>query len=812
MVTANISETLQQCMKTLQLFDDSTDDYLYMYDLTLERVFLTDKIREKYPIPPAGSDGNEFSAWDDIVYPKDRNLMNHYRGLLLSGKIDAFDIDYRIMDRNGNKVWVRVKGKIRAQEETKSLLIVGRISEIESGSKVDTLTGLGSTGKFLEDLKQNLKEYDGYLMILGVDNFRNINLKKGREYGDSILKNISDILDENTSYPIEIYRLSGDCFGVNFIQKEKQDVEKFYSFIKNAIKNICTVSAGVVKYDSSNEKESIYLYAETALNQAKKEGKNKIVFFSEEDWKKKKEQVEFLAEIKEAIRQGYQGFHLEYQPQISLQQHKICGIEALLRYTSPTRGIVSPMELIPLLEQTNLICSVGEWVLRNAVSQCKKWRESLPDLRISVNMSYIQLKQEGITEMVLNALQEADLPGEALTLELTENIQLQNYHYFNKIFYVWKAHGIRISIDDFGTGYSSLSYLKSIEINEVKIDRCFVSHVQYNAYNFRLLSNMIELAHSVDIDVCCEGVETIEELIALQELNADILQGYFFAKPQTTEEFEQAYICSDSAQFLVREEKEQTAWSLEAEERKAFIEEYRKEEIGNIVESMDEAVYVSDVDTYELYYLNEAGRKLTGVYDYKGCKCYEILQGKDKPCSFCTNGQLCKDKFLVWEMENEFLKKHFLLKDKLILWKGKLARVEIAFDITEKEIISQTIQQKLTSKRTMLDIYNMLTSDQGIQKAMPEALKLIGGFLGCERAYIRIGSSKECECKVEYEWCAKEMRQINGQTIIVPLVYHDRTIGFVGVDGSKKEEDAQKFLKAIAHFLGYCIEKEEVKW
>lgn len=823
-----MAEKLQHCIKTLQFFDDSTDDYVYVYDLTLGRVFLTDKIREKYPIPPAGNDGNDFSDWDDIVYPKDRHLMNHYRSLLLDGTIDAFDIDYRIMDRNGNKVWVRVKGKMRGKNETESQLIVGRISEIGSGSKFDKLTGLGSTEKFMEDIKQNLKENDGYLMILGIDNFRNINISQGREYGDSILKKISNVLDENTAYPIEIYRLSGDCFAINFIQKEKEDVEEFYRLIKHMMKKVCTISAGVVTYKSSDhvKNESVYLYAETALNQAKKEGKNKLVFFSADDYRKKIEQVEFLEEIKEAIQGGYQGFYLEYQPQISSQEYKICGVEALLRYHSPTRGNVSPMELIPLLEQTKLICPVGEWVLKTAVLQCKKWRKHLPDLRVSVNISYIQLQQIGITETVLNILHEADLPGEALTVELTESIQLQNYHYFNKIFYIWKKNGIRISIDDFGTGYSNLSYLKSIEINEVKIDKCFVGHVQYNAYNFRLLSNMIELAHSVQMDVCCEGVETIEELIALQELNADILQGYFFAKPYTAEAFEKAYILLDSEEFRVREQKELNICRLQSDERKEFLEELRKEEIGNIVESMDEVVYVSDIETYELYYLNAAGRQVTGVYDYKGCKCYEVLQGKNEPCSFCTNSQLCKEKFLVWEMENKFLERHFLLKDKLIPWKGKMARVEMAFDITEKEILSQSIQRKLELKRAIVDSCSILTSDERIAQAMPKALEIIGKFCKCDRAYVLTVAEKDSVWKLGFEWCAPEKESIrenlnnefeksmqeNGvYRITVPVMHHNKILGLVGVDNPKQEKDAKNLIETIAHVTGYCMEKEEMQ-
>ena len=645
----NIHEKLQQCITMLQFFDDSTEDYIYIYDLTSERVFLTDKIREKYPIPPAEENGNDFGDWNAIVYPKDRELMDHYRKLLIEKKIDSFSITYRIMDRAGNKVWVHVKGKLRKKESTQSLLIVGRISEIATGGMIDRLTGLFGTEKLMEDMKQHLQTSDGYLMLLDLDNFKNLNLSKGRTFCDSVLKKVADILDESAPYPMELYRLEGDYFAVNFIQKQQEDVEAFYHSIKKALENICTFSAGVVSYKrkDSADSGSVYLYAENALDRAKREGKNQMFFFSVDDYQRNLEQVELLAEMQACVQKNFGGFSLEYQPQINSRDFHIYGVEALLRYDSPSRGRVSPEEFIPLLEQSDLICIVGKWVLRTAVYQCKQWRKHIPALHMSVNMSYVQLQKKCVTDMVLDILDEAQLPGDALTLELTENIQLQNYPRFNQIFYIWKRHGIGISIDDFGTGYSSLSYLKSIEINEIKIDKCFVKNVQHNAYNFRLLSNIIELAHSAKIDVCCEGVETLEELRALQELHSDILQEYFFAKPYTVHGFEQAYICIESDAFRDRIGKEFHLRVLKPSDNKKLLEDLCNGEISSITECMDEIVYVSDTATYELYYLNEKGRRTTGVNDYKGCKCYEVLQNKKEPCEFCTNGQLSKDKFLV---------------------------------------------------------------------------------------------------------------------------------------------------------------------
>ena len=823
-----ISEQFQQYINTVQFFDDSTDDYLFIYDLTSERVFLTDKIREKFPIPPAGEEGNDFSDWYNIVYPKDLYLMNHYRDLLVKREIDSFDINYRIFDREGNKVWVRVKANLQEKYDTQSLAIVGRVSEITSVATIDILTGLYGIEKFTKDINEKLTVSNGYLMIVDIDNFQSLNMAQGRAYGNTVLKKVATTLDEHTRYPMELYRLEGDSFAINLINKNKDDVENFYNEIKTALNGLCTISAGAVRYsnDDTVNGEEVYLYAETALKQAKKEKKDRLVFFSDAEYKKDLELAELLYEIKTCIRNDFECFSIEYQPQIDNKNFSIYGVEALLRYDSPTRGRISPVKFIPLLELTKLICPVGEWVLKKAVAQCKEWRKYLPDLHIGVNLSYIQLEQEDITNTVLTILEEAQLPGSALTLELTENMQLQNYTHFNKIFYIWKQNGIKISIDDFGTGYSSLSYLKQIEINEVKIDKCFVTRVQHNDYNFRLLRNMIELAHSANIDVSCEGVETIEELMALQELNTDILQGFFFSKPCTVHDFEQKYICKESKVYLDRLKKESNLRKLDSNTNKDLLEKFRNEDIGNITESMDELVYVSDIDTYELYYMNAAGRRMTGVYDYKGCKCYKVLQGKDEPCEFCTNAKLNSDNFLIWEIDNKFLKRHLILKDKLIPWKGKMSRVELAFDITEKEIISKAIQERLDLKRAIVDSYKILSSENDINQSIVNALKTIGYFCKSDRTYILTPCKDDNIWNLSWEWYNENNTSLKNlfparlnqnfsentdERMTMQIKRNNIILGLIVVDNPKHKEDIDDFLETISHFLGFVLETKETK-
>lgn len=679
-------EKLRIYMKAIRFLDDSTDDYLYIYDLVNNQIFFTDKIREKYAIP-SGETGVPLDTWINIIYSKDREKLEKNIHNIKNGLISSHEMEYRLLDKLGNKVWICCRGSVIKDKEGSPLFLIGCISESAMERKVDSLTGLWNYEKFMEDMSRNRREDRGYLMIFGVDNFRHINVKNGRAFGNQILKIIVNIMEENADCFIKLYRLDGDRFAVNFPCKTRAEVTVFYRKLKKKLESYCTISAGVVDYGSDREEDSstIYQYAENAMDRAKKEGKDKIIFFSFKDYQKIMEQIFFQDELKQAVKNQFKGFYLCYQPQINSKDYSVYGAEALIRYRSPQKGIVSPLDFIPFLEQTGMICQVGEWVLRTACMQCALWRKVIPDFHIGVNISYVQLKQKNITETVLKILRESGLPGNALTLELTESMQLQDFRYFNKIFYVWKEHGIKISIDDFGTGYSSLSYLKSIDIDEAKIDRCFVSRIHCNVYNYRLLRNIIELAHCAKIRVCCEGVETEEELMTLQKLKPDLLQGFLFAKPYTVEEFQEAYLNQDSKRYKERIKKEKNFCHMNQVEKEQVIEELQKDEIMNLVDGMDDIIYVSDTDTCDLLYLNSAGRNLTGVYDYKGRKCYQVLQGKDAPCENCNNKMLKKDSFSIREVNNRFLDEHFIVRDKLIPWQGKMARLEIAMDVKKTD-------------------------------------------------------------------------------------------------------------------------------
>lgn len=761
-------------LEMMQFLNESMDDYLYVIDLPSGTIYFSGNISEKFDLPCENGKGCSFKDWSAIVYHRDLPPVLDDLLRVQRGEQQVHDMEYRLIDRDGNRVWISCRGKVRPDRHGNPLMLAGRVSNKVLGEKVDSLTGLLNGRKCVSDLSACLKEKkSGCLLAFDLDNFKDINIKYGRAYGNHILQLVTEALETTVDPEFLLYRLDGDRFAVNLTGRDASYASEVYEKLQLRLADHCTLSAGAVPYeaDSYSQGETLYQYAESALDRAKKQGKNILVFFSQEDYEKRRSTIELQNELRQSIRNGFQGFSLYFQPQVDCKTCRIFGAEALLRYTSPTRGFMNPSAFIPLLEQTEMICPVGEWVLENALALCRIWRETIPDLHISVNVSYVQLRQKNIAETVLSILDRSGLPGSALTLELTESVQLQDFPYFNQIFYRWAQVGIQISIDDFGTGYSSLSYLKNIEINEIKMDRCFVRGIQRSAYNYQLLSNSIELARSSHIRVCCEGVETEEELLTLRNAMPDTLQGYLFAKPCSREQFEGAYLTPSTDAYIKRQESESRYCSLKAQtDRDRYTALIETEELSSIVENMDEMVYVSDAETFELYFLNSAGRRLTGIYDYKGRTCYEVLYGLACPCEHCENKCLSKYQFHVRESENPYLKRHFILKGKLIPWQSKIARLTIAIDITEKELVSQSIQKKLEFEKTIVACSRILVEDGDTRHAISKALEYIARFYNGERAYIFEPVENEVYWNNTYEWCAPGVLSMQEQLQAVPAL------------------------------------------
>ena len=546
-------EGFETTLKLMETINHSTDDYLFIWDINADTRWFFGNIDKFYDIRTTGRDTNSTDEMMKIIHPADRAAVLKSLTQIAKGEKDTHNMDYRWINRKGEKVWINCHGTVIRDAENRPHLMIGRVSEENLRHLYNPLTSLWNKNKLRMDLKQSLSESKGYLMFLDIDGLATINLSHGREYGDELLKEVAELCDNHSDVRVA-YHVDHNYFALILDIETQENVQKFYEDIKEMMIEKCTFTASAVPidrtvfFDETQLLDSINL----TLQKAKSISQNRLEFFTTEDLGERLSTLALLEEIKLSVENDCEGFEVYYQPQVCTGNYDLYGVEALLRYNSPSREKVFPDEFIPVLEQSRLIKDVGMWVLKVALEQCKKWRQTLPQLHVSVNFSALQFDDPFLGEKVVEAVQHANLPGNALTVEITETVELHNSAKLMDTIKYLKEYGINFAIDDFGTGYSNLGYLKQMNVDEIKIDRVFVNGIEKDTYNHKLISNVIEFAKSNSIRTCCEGVESTRELMTLESLLPDVIQGYLFDKPNTAENIEKAYIDSSSDEFKYR--------------------------------------------------------------------------------------------------------------------------------------------------------------------------------------------------------------------------------------------------------------------
>lgn len=549
-------ERIKNYLNVLSIISKSTDSYLFLWDIARDENWFFGDIDDTYELREKGQLMNKTEQMEAIIYPADRQALHDDLQLIIEGRKKTHNMNYRWLNRDGEVVWISCRGTVIDDDKGNPFVMIGMVSDRKLRYLYNPLTKLFNKNKLLTDLQEGLLERNsGYLMLAGIDNLANINLKHGRSYGDRVIKKCAELFERNV-LPQNIWHVENNCFALYLDVDDEDGVRKVYDRLSAELSDVCTISAGVVpdSREMFGDENNLYACAEMTFEKAKGSGIGTISFFSRQDLESRIKSLQFLEEMQQSVNNGCEGFYLCYQPQVKTGNYQVYGAEALLRYHSQNRGEVYPDEFIPLLEQSELINPVGMWVLETALIQCKKWREEVENFRISVNFSAVQLREKRIAENVLEILRRTGVPGSALTIEITESVQLQGNEHFGDIFVRWRAAGIEISIDDFGTGYASMGYLKKLDVNEIKIDRMFVRGVEEATYNYRLISNMIEFAKNNSIRICCEGVESMQELTVLEGLSPNLIQGYLFAKPCKKEQFENYFINHDTREYKEHEE------------------------------------------------------------------------------------------------------------------------------------------------------------------------------------------------------------------------------------------------------------------
>ena len=384
------------------------------------------------------------------------------------------------------------------------------------------------------------------LLFVDLDQFKKINEGLGHSAGDALLRAVAERLLVCGRKDDTIVRVGGDEFICMLEDLRQEDrvvdfAHKLLTMLETPFQignNECVVTAsiGICLFPKDGgDVETLLRNADTAMYRAKESGRNNIQFYAHDMHARSLERLTMEQGLRHALAR--QELEIYYQPQMDLRQGRIIGVEALLRWQHPQRGLISPLDFVPLAEETGLIESIGEWVLRTACKQAKAWQQSiLPTLRMAVNLSPRQFLRPGMVSMVAQILRETDLEPRYLDLEITESLLMKDVQGSIMTMHALKAIGVRLSIDDFGTGYSSLNYLKQFPIDQLKIDKSFVHDLVVGKDDAAITLAIIAMAHSMSLTVIAEGVESEAQGAFLRANHCDEIQGYHLSRPLPADE------------------------------------------------------------------------------------------------------------------------------------------------------------------------------------------------------------------------------------------------------------------------------------
>ncbi|WP_313891338.1 EAL domain-containing protein [Psychrobacillus sp.] len=438
-------------------------------------------------------------------------------------------------------------GEIAQAVEQMAMQIKNQMDELNYQAKHDTLTSLANRNSLEKTLQKWMEEINVAneimtVIFLDLDQFKHVNDSKGHAYGDKLLIQVGERINDQRPKDSFFGRFGGDEF-ILIIRSKKEALHEVHSSIEQIHESFLnpfllfeeqvyiTTSIGVSVYPiDAQTKDELLIHADTALYQAKEKGRNCIAFFTNE----MKEQIEKVLKLKGGMRKALlnEEFFLHFQPQLDMNSGEVEGVEALIRWKHPELGMISPADFIPLSESTGQIIAIGDWVIDASLQLAKRIaNEKLNIKHIAINVSSLQLREVDFVEKLQRKITSYDVEASLLEIEITESVIMDHQEETIEKLLALKKMGIKIALDDFGTGYSSLNYLRLMPIDRVKVDRSFIQQIENDKIVQGILKTIVTLGHSLGFQIVAEGVEEEAQLQILREMNVDSVQGYYYSRP-----------------------------------------------------------------------------------------------------------------------------------------------------------------------------------------------------------------------------------------------------------------------------------------
>lgn len=541
----NNTKKLDNLFNALSISSEGT--YVYVVDVKNNISRWSDTAVNYYGLPDRYIVDTD-KIWLERIHPDYVEAYVQSINDVFAGVIAEHNIQYKVKDASGAYSICTCKGSIIWDENNQPEYFCGVIRNHNSLNCIDQVTGLRNLYGFLEDVKGvSFSGHPQLIIMVGLSAFSNINDLYGYTFGNRALQILSRKIIEMYPQDSIIYKMDGTRFAIISENLTIEEAEKIYSELNTYLRTelfvdgqrvVLSLNGGAIlseEFDISSQ--AYYSCLRYAYYQSKHKKCGSFVVFDNIVNADNRDFIRRINVIRNSIAEGCKGFYLCYQPIVNSKNEKINGVEALIRWKNEELGTISPADFIPVLEQDALFPELGKWILRQAMTDGKKFIEKNPNMTVSVNLSYTQLEKNGFVNDLFEIIEQTGFPSSNLCLEITERCRTLDMGLLRNMFANFRQNGIKIAVDDFGTGFASLDFLRAVPVDVVKIDREYVKNIKTDNTDKSSVQFISDLAGAFSADVCAEGIENDEIRLCVREYNKiGSLQGYFYSKPITADE------------------------------------------------------------------------------------------------------------------------------------------------------------------------------------------------------------------------------------------------------------------------------------